>query len=70
MRERMDEVRRPCLESVSTCVLSSSRIEDSSSILDCREVKIAGSTGWAAGAGVVMVVSSDIFEWRRSGRRN
>lgn len=67
----MDCVRRPCLVRVSTKALSSSRIEDSWSILACRDVKIAGST-WAvgdvvvvedvggAGAGVVIVVSFDI----------
>ncbi len=57
----MDCVRRPCFESVSTIALSSSRIALSSSILDCSEVKMAGSTlgeDVAEAAELAMVVSS------------
>ena len=43
MRERIEETRRDCLESVSTMALSESRIVPSSSIFVCRFEKMVGS---------------------------
>ena len=56
-------MRRPCLERVSTKAFNSSRMAVSSSILVCREVKIAGSTFGeeVEAAGLVIAASSDIL---------
>ena len=61
MRERIEETRRDCLESVSTMDLRESRMVVSSSILVWRFVKMEGSM---CGVEVVMGVSVAIVERR------
>lgn len=63
IRERIEEVKRDCLDRLSTILRSSSRMADSSSIFACKEVKMAGSICAVCEGAFAIEVSADIVDF-------